>query len=240
MWNVSNKLQIYDNDVYVMGVTQKYIVINDNYQGIIAYEKDTSYFKNIFIEEELSVYQLHTFIGNDWIVAEDVEAEKLYICNLRTGETRKVFLNYVASRYYLVEGEYFSLSHNRSWYKYSYEKGMMVEEGEYSSENVILSNFQKEILYQDKVTNKIVYCRDGLKYTTPMEFDVGYLYGLCGERFIKYNEKCMQVYGQREKLFEYYPENGWEIRNVRQEEARIWVLQNMNGEARSMICEIIE
>ena len=34
MWNISNKLQIYDNDVYVMGVTQKYIVINDNYQGI--------------------------------------------------------------------------------------------------------------------------------------------------------------------------------------------------------------
>ncbi|WP_321386351.1 hypothetical protein [uncultured Enterococcus sp.] len=139
--------RIKNNDAYVLGITKNFVIVNNNYEGLVVYYKDLSFKKDLFVDEDLVVYQLFSSEENDFVVLQDIEKEVLYSVDIETNHIEKLNWTIAVGPYYYVEDATFHLAASEAKYVFSYQNLALLEKSasEFNN-NVILANNQKDIL----------------------------------------------------------------------------------------------
>lgn len=153
---LEKELFLYDNDVYVLGLTKEYIVVNHNYKGIKYYDHNLRFLKQLSFQDEIIIYQLYASLNDNNIVILDVENEKMHIIKLdgRNDDIISIVQKEIFKNYFYSYDDYFELKKQGIVYKFSYYNGLLLEKRDSIYGN-ILDNNQDEFIYC--IENRIIY-----------------------------------------------------------------------------------
>ena len=188
----SDNIEIENNDVYVLGITKNYIVVNNNYNGLVVLDRDFSYLKNIDIDEDIVIYQLFSSEMNDYVIIQDIESETLYSIDIITDEILQVNWKLIFDNYYYVQKDTFYLKSKNSQYLFDYQNlEPKLQKETKDNNNIILASSQEDILYL-KNTNEITY-KDKI---IEVSGDHDYGYGIEKNHIIKYSEEVLYLFSK--------------------------------------------
>lgn len=224
--NLLKKIKIVNNDVYILGKSKNYIIINDNYKGILVYDGNLNFQYQLRINEDLIIYKCYTSILNDYLVLLDVDNEKIYIVNLNKEirSIQAVICEEILLNYYLVDvnTNTFSVVANNHKYSYNYNNGELISK-EKIEDTRILYNYQEEVLLYNE--DSIVYSTGSRKIVFPIVHD-GYRFAIANNQIIAYAEHSIKLCksdGMQELLL---IEDEYTIREIRIGFKKLYVLLN--------------
>lgn len=219
-----NHGKINNSDVYALGVTKNYVVINDDYTGVSVLDKELSFIKNIVIDTDgdFMIYQLFSTELNDYIVIQDIETEKIYSINLETNQTAELKWDIILTDFYCVEGDSFYLKSKKNICLFNYETLKLVSESELEVTNqVLLVNCQKDLLFLDD-KNRMIYNSEIID-----DFGEGdYEYKIEGAYVIRYSEKNIYLHSNNHWQSSFEVREGYSIRTCLISFQKIYVLLN--------------
>ncbi|MCD2223417.1 hypothetical protein LAX75_01820 [Listeria cossartiae] len=150
---VEKSIAIANNDIYEIGVTKDYIIINDNYTGIVVYDKKCNRKCSIKIDENLMIYQLYTSLLNNFVVIFDAENEKMYVVNLLNRTVENLDIDEVIfGDYYFVNADNFILRAASMEYTFSFEKPRIIKISVFSRTDnyFLMANSQEENVFRSE------------------------------------------------------------------------------------------
>ncbi|WP_206911733.1 hypothetical protein IGL98_002475 [Enterococcus sp. DIV0840] len=226
---------IMKNDVYILKTTQNYIILNDNYEGLIVLDKNLNFSKKIYVAEDLFIYQAYSSELNDYVVIQDVENDILYSINIETNDIKKRNWKDIFSIYYYVEQEQFSLNSKKTKYQFFYnELNEVVYFKEELVNGTILSNCQETILYNTK-TNELNY-NDKVIQSPPTKVEQ---YKVDKDLILSYSEKYLYVFFQGNWNLLYEAEEQFSIRECSFSLGLIYVLVNNKSNIEQSLVQVI-
>lgn len=223
---LANK-KIEGNDVYVMGITKDYLVINSNYCGIVVFSKELSFVKTIEIDEDLVIYQLFSSPINNYLVVQDIENEKLYSIDLETMNVVRIEWDIIMINYYDVQNECFNVHSKNSSYQFKYQKLVLQSREELSLDSeIVLTNNQKDIVSMDD--QKEVIYKDHV--IDRFEESIGE-YKLGENSIYKFSETELFIYDKKEWKMILEVKKEQAIRSIAISKQTIYVLLNNKSDA---------
>ncbi|EAF3225926.1 hypothetical protein CSI68_15225, partial [Listeria monocytogenes] len=150
---IKKSITITENDIYEIGATKDYLIINDNYTGIVVYDKECNRKCNIKIDENLMIYQFYTSLLNNFVVIFDAENEKLYVVNLLNHTVKNIDTDtMIFDNYYFVDGDNFILKEDLVEYTLSFEKAKIIKMRVISKtdKQFLIGNSQDEKVFRDE------------------------------------------------------------------------------------------
>ncbi|AQY51480.1 hypothetical protein PWEIH_14891 [Listeria weihenstephanensis FSL R9-0317] len=137
-------MDIQNHDVYQMGATKDFIIINNGYTGIMIYDKELNIQKTMVIASELLISNIYSSLLNNFVVLLDAENEKLYVVNLMEETITSIDTNNkIFNDYYFVDSDRFSLRAGDKAYTFLYESVDVIDFTEVSRQ-FLLANYQDE------------------------------------------------------------------------------------------------
>lgn len=231
----SKKLEIKDNDAYVLAQSKSYIIINDNYQGINIYDHELNFLNAIKVSEELMIYNLYSSKKNDRIVLFDAENMKLYLVDLYDPtdiipiDTEAIFLEWFKS-----ETDWFALRDASKEYRFSFRDGKAISYSSYDSIHM-LSYRDEDILIEEN--SRLYLLKDNEKIDLNKNYEDNKFYTFSEKWIVEYTENSLLVEkndGRRESI---EVDTRWMIRKVLIEEDKLTIL--LNAESRATKNELI-
>ncbi|EOH99483.1 hypothetical protein UAW_00635 [Enterococcus haemoperoxidus ATCC BAA-382] len=143
---------IIDNDIYVLAVTQKFVIVNNSYEGILIFNKNLEKIDVYEICSDLMIYQVYSDYNTDTIVIHDAESGTMYIIYLRDKKQiviKDQFLPYTEFCYF--EENSFLLRRLDYMYKFSLLTGEVIEK-KFQKEKIIANNQDEYIIELDEET----------------------------------------------------------------------------------------
>ncbi|MGX7149032.1 hypothetical protein [Enterococcus ureasiticus] len=224
-----------ENDVYILKITQNYVVLNDNYEGLIVLDKNLNFNKKIHIDDDFFIYQAYSSELNDYIIVQDMESDILYSINIETNSVRKINLETIFSTYYYVENDMFSLFSKGKKYEFTYDE---LKEMKSYNENLIdrniLSNWQENILYNTK-SNELIY-NNKVIHNPPVKVEE---YKINSNLILSYSEKYLCSYCQGEWILLYEVGDKYSIRECTGSSKYIYVLVNDKSDVNESLVKVI-
>jgi hypothetical protein len=226
---------IMENDVYILKITQNYVVLNDNYEGLIVLDKNLNFNKKIHVDDDFFIYQAYSSELNDYIIVQDMESDILYSINIETNNVRKINCETIFSTYYYVENDMFSLCSKGEKYEFTYDE--LKEMKSYREKLIdrdILSNWQESILYYTK-SNELTY-NDKVIKNPPGKVEG---YRINSNLILSYSEKYLYSYSQGEWTLLYEVGDKYSIRECIASSKNIYVLVNDKSDVNESLVKVI-
>ncbi|MBC2256438.1 hypothetical protein HCB46_13370 [Listeria ivanovii] len=192
---VEKSMDIVNNDIYEMGTTKDYIIINDNYTGIVVYNKECNKECNIKIDENLMIYQLYTSLLNNFVVIFDAENEKLYVVDLLKRTVENLDTNKtIFDNYYFVDNDNFILKAKLMQYTLSFERTKIIKIKVFSEKDkkLLIANSQAEEVFRDEKGR--IYYNHAKKYMAEL-MDNNVI-----DSFVSINKKNVLIYDELKLL----------------------------------------
>jgi|AKZA01.1.fsa_nt_gi hypothetical protein len=237
--NLLKKTEIVNNDVYILGKSKNYIIINDNYEGILVYDDCLNIQYQLVIDEDLMIYKCYTSILNDYLVLIDVDNEKMHIINvnkeiksIQTIICKEILLSYYSVN---LDKNTFSVVANNHKYSYSYNNGELISKEKIVNTR-ILCNYQEETLLYNE--DSIVYSTNSKEMVFPIVHD-GYKF-IIDNQIIAYDEHSIKLC-ESEAMHELLLiKDEYSIREIRIGFNKVYVLLNSKKSVYENKIEIYE
>ncbi|EAC9052530.1 hypothetical protein KW11_09670 [Listeria monocytogenes] len=192
---IKKSITITENDIYEIGATKDYLIINDNYTGIVVYDKECNRKCKIKIAENLMIYQIYTSLLNNFVVIFDAENEKLYVVNLLNHTVENMDTDTVIfDNYYFVDGDNFILKEGLMEYTLSFEKAKIIKMrvSSKTDKQFLIGNSQDEKVFRDE--------KGRIYYSDEKQNRVELLDNNEIEGFIATNKKNILIYDELKLL----------------------------------------
>lgn len=220
----NKKVEIKDNDVYVLAQSKSFIMVNDNYQGITIYDHELNFLNAIKVSEGLMIYNLYSSKKDDRIVVFDAENMKLYLVDLYDptdiiqSDTEAIFLEWFKS-----ETDRFTLRDASKEYRFSFRDGKAISCSFYDSIHM-LAYRDEDILIEEN--SRLYLLKDNEKIDVNKKYDDTKFYTFSENYIVEYDESSLLVErndGRKESM---KVGLSWQIRKVLIEEDILTILLN--------------
>ena len=213
---------ITENDVYVLSVTKKYLVINNNYEGLIVFDKQFNFIKKIYVNDELLIYHSYSSVMNDYIIIHDTDNEILYSINVSTETIASTACEHIFNLYYYVNNDMFYLVEKAKIFEFDYLDLQIINTHKNDfKDTTLLSNFQQKSLALDN-SKKLIY--DNAKIVSPPEDINNYV--MNSNTIIGYTEDNIYIYINNIWKHLYRSEEIMSIRSCDLDQDSLFILLN--------------
>ncbi|MCJ1993056.1 hypothetical protein GYN24_00425 [Lactococcus piscium] len=224
------RVVIKDNDVYALSVSKQFIIINNNYSGLLIYDLKLNFIKKIEISKELMIYELYSSKIDDKIVIFDGEHQKLYILdlylesNIVSIDRDEIFLNYFKSC-----KNSFMLRDNKFEYQFSFTKGNEISCKPYKYQHVLFMN-NTQILIEEK--RELYLLQEDEKTRIKREYHDDWFYVISDDYIIEYDEKFIKIVPKTLDEMCISSKSGWTFREVLLNDGILTILINSKADAK--------
>lgn len=227
---ILDKIEIEDNDVYILAQSKNYLVINSNHSGLDIYDFEFRFIKTVKISEELLIYNLYSSKNDDQVVVFDGENKKLFLVDLNNSsviiqmDREEVFLNWFDSG----DG-WFALRNGKNEFRFSSKTGEELSCKPYCWVNN-LSYKDGDFLFEKD--ERLYISRDNTKRRVSQKYDQTKHYNFSQNYIVVYDEDNFIVKGNHiDMKFTISDKSNWTIREILVGEESLILLLNDKTQA---------
>lgn len=224
------RVVIKDNDVYALSVSKQFIIINNNYSGLLIYDLKLNFIKKIEISKELMIYQVYSSANSDRIVISDAEHYKLYALDLSKASdvvlinTDRIFLEY-----YMLNHDVFILRDRNFEYHFSFIGGNEISCKPYKYQHVLVMNNIQILIEENR---ELYLLQEDEKTRIKREYNDDWFYVISDDYIIEYDEKFIKIVPKRLDEMCISSKFGWIFREVLLNDGILTILINSKADTK--------
>ena len=219
------KCEILNNDVYILGVSKDYIIVNNNYNGVSVYDKKFNFLQSIEMSSDLLLYQVYSSMQNNYFILLDVDNGYIYVLDaprfdfeVNEFNNDRVFLNY-----YYVKEDVFCLKDSEYDYYFSYNGGKLLSKNK-NTTGIVICNNQEQIIYKDG--EKFIHAINNTKESILLNYSDDYNIVVGSNHIFAFNGSQIYIYRTNHFKKIWSVSNSYLIRSIQLSDKKIYILLN--------------